>query len=75
MGPNEAYATCRWTLPNGSRFPCTAAQYKKKKKKISPKGKFRLGFIIALDLGVFRISVLPIIKSLTRFNSQFKIVL
>ena len=25
MGPNEAYAMCRWTLLNGSRFACTAA--------------------------------------------------
>ena len=25
MGPNEAYAMCRSTLPNGSRFACTAA--------------------------------------------------
>ena len=25
MGPHEAYAMCRWTLPNGSRSACTAA--------------------------------------------------
>ena len=26
MGQNEAYAMCRWTLPNGSRSASTAAQ-------------------------------------------------
>ena len=25
LGPNEAYTTCRWTLPNDSSFTCTAA--------------------------------------------------
>ena len=28
MGRNEAYAMCRWTLPNGSRLACTDAHQK-----------------------------------------------
>ena len=43
MSPNEAYTMCWWTLPNGSRFICTAAIYNNKLSITSHFGCFASG--------------------------------